>query len=202
MAVLDLACGHGRIANRLAARGCQVSGLDASTLFLPRARQDAGTRGVAVDYHHGDMRALPFQAATFDRVLCVFTSFGYFDDDGNRRVLAEAGRVLRPGGRLYVDQYHLLGMVGDWQEALVTERDGHWMIDRRRFDAEHGRTVNERTIIRDGLARTARYFVRTLTGPEWRAWLADAGFGAVALHGDRGDELTMRSRRIVAVATR
>lgn len=37
--VLDLACGHGRIANRLAERGARVTGLDATPLFIERARR-------------------------------------------------------------------------------------------------------------------------------------------------------------------
>src|SRR3954470_22553712 len=41
LSVLDLACGHGGLANRLAARGCRVTGLDSSTVFLQRARADA-----------------------------------------------------------------------------------------------------------------------------------------------------------------
>ena len=57
MEVLDLACGHGRIANRLAQRGCRVTGLDATPVFLRRARTEAEALGVAVDYVQGDMRA-------------------------------------------------------------------------------------------------------------------------------------------------
>jgi 2-polyprenyl-3-methyl-5-hydroxy-6-metoxy-1,4-benzoquinol methylase len=49
MEVLGLACGHGRIANRLAARGCRVTGLDATPLFLDLACRDATDRGVAVE---------------------------------------------------------------------------------------------------------------------------------------------------------
>ena len=45
MEVLDLAYGHGRIANALAARGCRVTGLDATPLFPERARHDATARG-------------------------------------------------------------------------------------------------------------------------------------------------------------
>ncbi|HEY6739260.1 MAG TPA: methyltransferase domain-containing protein, partial [Actinopolymorphaceae bacterium] len=60
MRVLDLACGHGRIANRLAARGCVVTGLDRTALFLDRAREDAARRGVEVEYVLGDMRELPW----------------------------------------------------------------------------------------------------------------------------------------------
>src|SRR5207247_5373852 len=45
MSVLDLACGHGELANRLAARGCRVTGLDSSAVFLDRARADAALTG-------------------------------------------------------------------------------------------------------------------------------------------------------------
>jgi 2-polyprenyl-3-methyl-5-hydroxy-6-metoxy-1,4-benzoquinol methylase len=48
MEVLDFACGHLRIANRLAQRGCRVTGLDCTDLFLQHARRDAEARGVLV----------------------------------------------------------------------------------------------------------------------------------------------------------
>ncbi|HEX6472348.1 MAG TPA: methyltransferase domain-containing protein, partial [Streptosporangiaceae bacterium] len=84
MEVLDLACGHGRIANRLAARGCRLTGLDATPHFLELARADAADRGVAVSYIDGDMRSLPWEDGRFDRVINWFTAFGYFEDAGNR----------------------------------------------------------------------------------------------------------------------
>jgi ubiquinone/menaquinone biosynthesis C-methylase UbiE len=61
MEVLDLACGHGRIANRLAERRTRVAGLDATPLFLDRARRDATALGVEVEYAEGDMRSLPWE---------------------------------------------------------------------------------------------------------------------------------------------
>ncbi len=96
MEVLDLACGHGRIANRLAQRGARLTGLDAMPLFLDQARRDASEGGVEVDYVLGDMRSLPWPDHRFDRVISWFTSFGYFDDTENHQVLSEAHRVLGP----------------------------------------------------------------------------------------------------------
>ena len=55
MSVLDPACGHGVLANALAARGCRVTGLDSSAVFLERARADA----TGAEFVAGDMRALP-----------------------------------------------------------------------------------------------------------------------------------------------
>src|SRR5437016_1060201 len=61
MSVLDLACAHGEMAGQLAARGCQVTGLDSSAVFLDRARADAAAAGVSVEYVAGDMRELPWR---------------------------------------------------------------------------------------------------------------------------------------------
>jgi len=131
MEVLDLACGHGRIANALAARGCRVTGLDATPLFLERARRDATARGVAVAYVEGDMRGLPW-TCRFDRVINWFSSFGYFNDAGNRRVLTEVARVLKPGGRFALEMNDRDGVIRRFQPASVDERDGDLLIDRRR----------------------------------------------------------------------
>src|SRR3954471_12347179 len=49
MSVLDLACGHGDLANRLAARGCRVTGLDSSAVFFERARADATAARLTVE---------------------------------------------------------------------------------------------------------------------------------------------------------
>src|SRR5215210_8081587 len=62
--VLDVPCGHGRIANRLAARGARVTGIDADGLFLRRARDDAAARGVDVDYVEATCASCPGRSAS------------------------------------------------------------------------------------------------------------------------------------------
>lgn len=115
MAVLDLACGHGRIANRLAARGCRVTGLDSSGLFLDRARSDAAAARLDVTYLHGDMRRPA--PGPFDRVVNWFTAFGYFDDDGNRQVLSALAQVTRPGGRVAFELNNYAAVMRTYQRA-------------------------------------------------------------------------------------
>ena len=87
MRVLDLGCGHGRIANRLAERGYHVVGIDESKPFLARAREEApADANGSVEYVQADMRDFDI-TGPFDAVVSWFTSFGYFSDADNRRVL-------------------------------------------------------------------------------------------------------------------
>jgi SAM-dependent methyltransferase len=202
MDVLDLACGHGRIANRLAERGARVTGLDATPLFLERARADAERRGVEVDYVEGDMRELPWESR-FDRIVNWFTAFGYFEDDEeDERVLREAHRALRPGGRLLIENNNLAELLPRWQPAVVVERDGNLMIDRSQFDPVSGRATTERVIVRDGTTRRVSFSVRMFVAAELRTWLLDAGFSSVDVYDRQGEPLTAQSRRMVTIARR
>jgi ubiquinone/menaquinone biosynthesis C-methylase UbiE len=200
MDVLDLACGHGRIANRLAQRGARVTGLDATPLFLEHARRDAAKRGIEVDYVSGDMRSLPWPEHRFERVISWFTSFGYFDDTENQKVLSEAHRVLRPGGLLLVENNNLAELLPRWLPAVVVERDGDFMIDRSIFEPATGRAVTERTCVRDGQVRQFNFSVRMFIAVELKGWLLAAGFDSVDLLDHDGAALTAGSGRMVSVA--
>jgi 2-polyprenyl-3-methyl-5-hydroxy-6-metoxy-1,4-benzoquinol methylase len=199
MDVLDLACGHGRIANRLAARGARLTGLDATPLFLEIARKDARARGVDVEYVEGDMRAIPWRGR-FDRIVNWFTAFGYFEDDDNRRVLAGAEAALRPGGRLLIETANLLRILTMFRPAEVAERDGNLMIDTREIEAATGRIVSTRIVVRDGEIRRYPFFVRSFTFTELRDWLLAAGFERVGGYGSDGSAFTHESRRMLVVA--
>lgn len=199
--VLDLCCGHGRIANRLAARGCRVTGLDATPLFLDRARREAAAAGVAVDYVLGDMRDLPY-VERFDAIVNWFTAYGYFDDDGNRRVLEQVHGALRPGGRFAIELINYTGLLARYQSSAVTERGADMVIDQHRLDPLTGRSLATRTIIRGGRIRRVPFFTRLFTFPEIRDWLLAAGFGSVEGHGDGGGPLTAESRRMIVTARR
>jgi ubiquinone/menaquinone biosynthesis C-methylase UbiE len=200
--LLDLACGHGRIANRLAERGARVTGLDVTARFLERARAAAAAGGLEVDYVEGDMRSLPWPDASFDRVISWFTSFGYFEDDDNRRVLAEACRVLRPGGKLLIENNNLAELLPHRPTVVVVERDGDFSINRARFDPTTGRYTTERVIVRDGRTRRFAFSVRMFIAVELRDWLLDAGFGTADFYDHEGKPLTARSGRMITIACR
>ena len=95
--VLDVPCGTGRIAKRLRAMGHEVIGIDATDRFLEVAR------GAGVPVIRADMRTTVVRPGSVDGAFCLWGSFGYFDEDGNRRQAQALVDALVPGGRLLVD---------------------------------------------------------------------------------------------------
>ena len=91
--VLDVGCGAGLTLVLAAQRGAAPSGIDISPGLLGVARE----RLPDADLREGDMETLPFDDAAFDAVLGV-NAFQFAGDP--RRALAEAARVVRPGGRV------------------------------------------------------------------------------------------------------
>lgn len=199
--VLDLACGHGRIANRLAERGCEVTGLDATPMFLDLARRDAAARGVSVEYVQGDMRDLPWQRR-FDRVLNWFTAFGYFDDGGCRGVLRQIARVLRPGGLVLLDMNNRDWLARTLRPDRVFQRGDDLMIDRSELRPLTGTIHTERIIVRNGTVLRSSFFVRLFTFTELRDWMVDAGLVNVQGLGEDGAPLTSSSHRLLMLAQR
>jgi len=112
--VLDVGCGTGTLAVSAArtARGVNVTGLDADSSILTRARRKAAAAGLEIGFDEGRSTALPYAEASFDLVLSTLF-FHHLSDDAKRRTAAELFRVLRPGGRVVV------GDVGRPQDPLM-----------------------------------------------------------------------------------
>jgi ubiquinone/menaquinone biosynthesis C-methylase UbiE len=94
--VLEIAIGTGRNLP-LYPQEVHLTGVDVSPAMLAVARQRANRLGRAVDLHVGDAQVLDFPDASFDTVVCTLSLCTIPDD---RRAVAEAVRVLRPGGWL------------------------------------------------------------------------------------------------------
>jgi ubiquinone/menaquinone biosynthesis C-methylase UbiE len=140
--VLDLGCGRGAVllifARRLTtgrAVGVDIwRTQDQSGNAIEATRSNAAADRVAdrVELHTADMSELPFERDSFDIVVSNIAIHNISDASHRERVIAEAVRVLRPGGRLliadlrhikrYADQLASLGMVN------VTRRNLGWRM--------------------------------------------------------------------------
>lgn len=163
--LLDLCCGCGRHAVHLARRGYRLFGLDASARAIAEAQVSCPQGRFQV----GDMRQLDTLERTFDGVLNLWQSFGYFDDETNRAVLRQVRDVLRPGGRALFDIYNRDHFV---QRPLQeeTERGGRTIRTTRIW-----RGARQRVILHyDGTAGDV-FEWRLYTPPEFQALCDDLG---------------------------
>jgi 2-polyprenyl-6-hydroxyphenyl methylase/3-demethylubiquinone-9 3-methyltransferase len=116
--VLDLGCGGGLLSNYLAERGHRVIGIDPTAENLTVAR--ANDRSRTAIYELGDAGELPYDRHSFD-VVCAMDLLEHIEDP--ERVIAEASRVLRPGG-LFV--FHTFNRT--WQANLVVIKGVAWFV--------------------------------------------------------------------------
>ena len=101
--ILDLGCGTGTLAIQVKQRepGAEVVGLDADPEMLAQAREKAERADVELGLAEGMSDELPFEDASFDRVLSTLF-FHHLDPEPKRRTAREIARVLRKGGELHV----------------------------------------------------------------------------------------------------
>jgi len=107
---LDVGCGTGTFASALAKQGAKVWGVDASPEMLAVAR----AKGGRARFKEGSAEALPFKDDWFERVV-MRLSLQHVD---RPRALAEAARVLAPGGRIVIASFDPKHFSSHWLSGL------------------------------------------------------------------------------------
>ena len=133
--VLDLCTGHGVVAAELKSRGAKVTGLDFSAAMVALAEEAVPD----ATFVQGDAMAMTFEDASFDAVTI---GFGVPHLPDQTKGLAEAARVLKPGGRLAFSiwrgkgsdgsfgwLFDAVGRLGDPSVTLPAGPDAHMLVD-------------------------------------------------------------------------
>ena len=94
---LDLACGTGAVAERAAAAGADVTGIDLAPALIETAQERAESLGLSIDYAVGDAENLDVPDASFDKLA---STCGIMFAPDHEAVADELARVTKPGGRI------------------------------------------------------------------------------------------------------
>lgn len=186
-ALLDLGCGPGLYAQRLAALGYAVRGIDFSPASLDYARRQAEQAGLAIDYTLADLRAADFGPdESFDCAMLIYGEFNVFKPADIRLILRKAWAALKPGGRLLLEpasDAHVRAIGAEGQawwcslEGLFGDQP-HLMLSEAFWD-EASRTATNRYYRIDAASGAVERWASTqqaYTNAEYCAVLAECGF--------------------------
>jgi ubiquinone/menaquinone biosynthesis C-methylase UbiE len=213
---LELGCGTGRIAVPVARAGARVIGIDRSAEMLARGRQRLrrARYGDRVRLVRGDIRFLPFRSRPgFDLVMAPYGILQSLTRERDLKATLESvARVLRRGGLFAID---LVPDLPRWSEyngrtSLAGTRGKGTrltLVESVRQDRKRRLTIfDQEYIVRRGRERRVHHFsltFRTLSVPQMRRRLEDAGFQIDAVLGDyRGGPWDPRADVWVILAER
>jgi SAM-dependent methyltransferase len=176
--VLDLACGSGDHARRLAMRGLDVLAVDIAHSLITYCRKQAAAEGLTgVCFEQGDMRELAYKDE-FDAVVLLSGSFGFFDEATNRDVLSRIARALKPGGQALIDVFDPAKMVVRPSRRSWSHYGDGYGLRTTWWEPDTCTYVSEFMFIDgDGVLNTAAEpeRIRVYSLPEWRELLGGVG---------------------------
>jgi len=192
--VLDVACGAGLAVELAAARGAAVAGIDASPRLVAVARD----RMPAADLRVGDMRALPWEDASFDVVTSFRGIWGTTPE-----VLDEVRRVLRPGGRLGLTVWgHVKASPGAWALRPFLWAEAPKVAHQAAMNSLGKPGVGEEVLTRYGFAGVRRVtvpFVWEFSDPEsFARMLASTGPAYEAIQAVGEETFLADARRLAS----
>ena len=191
-ATLDLCCGPGRCTVALAKRKFAVTGVDRTKYLLDKARAHARAARVKIEFIQKDMRDF-VRPDTYDLVLSLFTSFGYFEDKNeDMAVLRNIHTSMRKGGTLVIDTIGKERVAKIFSPSSVDENpDGSLLVQRREVRDEWTRMYTFYTFYT---------FYTLFSGRELRELMERAGFKRVKLYGSfDGAPYDRNAERLIAV---
>lgn len=209
-AILDLCCGQGRHTLELSRRGFNVEGLDRSHYLIRRAKKNAKNEGLKAKFKEGDVRKVPHGPDSFEVVMLLGNSFGYFEtSQDDLRVLKQVHKILRPGGRLLIDVTD-----GEYIKQNYQARSWEW-IDKKMFvcrerslSADGQRLISREVItdVKQGVIADQFYAERLYNQDDLLRLLTQAGFSNIVFHGEispnsvRNQDLGMMEKRLIVTA--
>ncbi len=209
--VLDLCCGQGRHTLELARRGLtELDGLDRSHYLIQRAKSLVKKESLPVKFREGDARRLPYSPDTFNHVMILGNSFGYFEtEEDDLKVLREVLRVLKPQGKLLIDVADGEYLRDNFQKMSWEWIDKDMFVNRERSLSDNGQRIISREIVthtQRGIL-VDQFYAETIYSKEgMRELLQKAGFSSISFVGEmtpdsqRNQDLGMMERRIIVTA--
>ncbi len=199
--MLDLCCGIGRHSLELSRRGFKVTGVDRTKSYLDKAKNQAKSEGLKIEFVHDDMRTF-CRADAFDVVVNIFTSFGYFEDlEDDRKVVNNVFRSLKSGGKFLIEAEGKEILARKFRERDWNKIDEYIILEDRKLINNWEKIESRWIILKDDQRIEHKLILRLYSAVEINSLLKQCGFSDVKVYGSlEGIDYDHRAKRLVVVA--
>jgi SAM-dependent methyltransferase len=186
--VLDLGCGPGLYARRLAALGHECVGIDFSPASIAYAKQDAGANKLPCTYLHQDIREADYGAG-YGLAMLIFGEFNVFSASDAKTILRKAHQALDENGLLLLElhTFEFVQRIGEGPSSWYSSDSGlfsahpHLCLQENFWDDESSVAITRYFIVDAATGDVERHSasMQAYTGDGYRDILAECGFGDV-----------------------
>lgn len=209
--ILDIGCGTGEHAIRMAQRGYEVTGVDASQDMLKLARKKANVGGLSIDFRCSDVNKLDF-SEEFQAAYCLGYTFLYMTTHSDvEGFFAKIHRALLPSGILLLDLLNGWALIEKFPKDKFVYRDGQTTIfqfEQTSLDKiRRVRRIEFFYVIKDSSGKVGTAFaeedLRIFFEDEVLMLMASHGFEALGTFGGYSmDSVMTDSSRVIVVVVR
>ena len=189
--ILDLGCGPGLYANRLARLGHRCVGIDYSPASIAYAKEQAEEEGLECAYIQQDIRTADYGDG-YGLVMLIFGEFNVFRPEEARGILEKAYRALAPNSFLLLEPHTFEAVlkIGEQPSSWYSVEEGlfsdepHLCLQENFWDAENSVAIERYYIVNAVTGEVARHSASTQAymDDQYRSLLVDCGFGEVEFY--------------------
>jgi SAM-dependent methyltransferase len=185
--ILDMGCGPGLYAARLAGLGHTVTGID----FSPASIQYARNHNLTCNYIEGDLRQVEFSDG-YQLAMFVFGEFNVFSKTDARHILQKTHRAVAPGGILLLEPhtYEVIQQIGEAQPWWAANPNGlfsdrpHLLLNESFWDAEQHISTQRYFVVDAASSEVKRYAasMQAYTQEQYHSLLSETGFTDITFY--------------------
>jgi len=189
--ILDLCCGPGLYANRLARLGHQCIGIDYSPASITYAKNNASKEKLGCTFREADIREADY-GGDYDAAMLIYGELNVFRITDARMILKKAYTALSPGGVLILEPhtYECVRDLGDRKPSWYTSDSGlfspapHIGLEESFWDQDHAVTTNRYFIVDAKTSEVVKHAqsLQAYTNREYQALLGECGYTNISFH--------------------
>ena len=187
--ILDLGCGPGLYAEKLAEKGHRITGVDISANSIHHAQESATRKKLDINYRQQNYLELEDENC-YDLVMMIFTDFGVLMPQDRKKLLVNVRRALKPGGIFMFDVLNEKFSVQEagsrsWELAEKGFwREGPYLALTESFYYEEDKVTLTQHVVMDEseAAEVYRFWIHTFSHAELEDLLSERGFQTLECH--------------------